>query len=94
MRRIAEADEPCPIPSPQEIHFDGQQFHPVRAVDFSEPATEERGEPLDATAEIVETGLLEFAGSAFLNHIGALPIFVAIEHDQHPPAFHPTKRFT
>jgi hypothetical protein len=91
---ITDADEPWPIPSPQAVHFDGQKFHLLPAVNFMQPATKERRDVLDATTEIVEAGLLEFASGAFRNEISALLIVVPVEHDQHPSAFNVTKRFT
>src|SRR5262245_62724994 len=52
-----------------------------------QPVAQEREDVYHGAAEIIEPGLLDLIGGAFRDDVSALPIVVAVEHNQHPPAF-------
>src|SRR5262245_37778049 len=84
---MPDADEARPIPSLQAVDFHGQQFHFVPAVDFMQPVAQEQEDISDSVAESLEAGMPDLIGGAFRDDVSTLPIVVAVEHNQHPPAF-------
>ena len=80
--RVADAQQPRPMPYPQAVDRHAQQLDVVPVAQFGGAVAQVRGEPGDFIAESRQAALLNLGIAALGNDIGALPIVFAVQHHQ------------
>src|SRR5262249_59606886 len=83
VRRVTDAQEPRPVPSPQPVDFDGQELDVIPAGNLADAVAQVRHELDDRSAERFEAPRPHFVGPALRDEKSALPIISAIEYHHH-----------
>src|SRR5262249_1596191 len=92
VRRIADAEQPGPMPAPETVDRDGQQLDLVPVLEVVDPVGEWGHDLRNAAPERRQSGALRFLDPALPNPAGAWPVGAALEYDADAPAFEPAHR--
>ena len=82
MRGIADAQQAGPKPGVQPVHRHGQQLHIVPDREFLHAVAQIRRQPHDLGAERLQPARVHLVDAALGNDERALPVVVAIQHDE------------
>ena len=82
MRGVADAQKPRLVPKRQPVDRDSQELDVIEALEVDNAIGEERSQRGNMVAQGAYALRLEAVSGTLGDHIGALPIFAAIEHNQ------------
>ena len=82
MRRIADAQQPGAVPLPQAIDSDCQQLYLVPRGELGDPVREKGHDADNLRAKRLEPPPAQLVIAALRNHVRALPVVDAIQHDE------------
>jgi hypothetical protein len=78
-------------PTDQPIYLYGEKAYVVPVTQFFNAVTERRLQVGDILAKCFNTALANLIGGALGNEKSALPVFFAIDHDEHSAGFDVTE---
>ena len=85
VRGVADAQESRAVPPGEAVHANRQELHVVPGAQFPDLLAQHRREPGHAVAKGREAGGADSLERALRDHVAALPVVAAVDHDEDLP---------